>query len=188
MNEIYRNAGGKLLKQKIKCLFWKESLITSNLIRAKKVDLGNIFAKDDRLRFLLPIRNPLDCAISNLNTGHVNLFDGLNTESSKIEVVQAILDEIFWFAELQREYPDRFFCYFEHEISREMLIKLATFVHLEPSDAWLENALLAMKVKNSYRHDRAFVAFYRHHVNAKFAQFPALSDGLLRFVEAQENT
>ena len=59
----------ELEKKQIKCLFWKESLLTSNLIREKNVDLCSIFEKDDRLRFLMPIRNPLDCAMSNLKTG-----------------------------------------------------------------------------------------------------------------------
>ena len=96
MKEVFRGTGDGILKKEIKCLFWKESLMTSNMIRQKNVDLGTIFERDQRLRFILPIRNPLDCAISNIKTGGVNRFKGLKTKSTEIEVVQAILDEILW--------------------------------------------------------------------------------------------
>jgi len=62
MGEIYRKTGMGKVKKEIRCLFWKESLRTSNLIREKQVDLPGIFSRDERLRFLMPIRNPLDCA------------------------------------------------------------------------------------------------------------------------------
>lgn len=66
--------GGQLIKRKIECLFWKESLTTSNYIKSNKIDLGELFRKLKRLKFLMHIRNPLDCAVSNLKTGHVNRF------------------------------------------------------------------------------------------------------------------
>ena len=187
MKEVFLSTEYGLLKKEIKCLFWKESLRSSNLIRKKNVDLGTIFEKDKRLRFILPIRNPLDCAISNIKTSHVNIFEGLNTKSTKIEVLQAILDEILWFAELQKLYPDRFFCYFEHEISRNMLVSLATFLQLEPLESWLNDAVSVMKTKSSYEHDNNSIAFYRQYVNDKFIRFPVLSAGLLFFIDKESN-
>ena len=181
MKQVFSRTGRTLLKNQINCLFWKESLRTSNLIREKHVDLSAIFQKDDRLRFLLPIRNPLDCAISNLKTGHVRLFRGLHRNSSVFEVAQGILDEILWFAKYRENFPDRFFYYFEHGISREMLIDFATFLKLEPDEAWLSDALSVMKTKPNYEHDRELLDFYRKAVNDKFSCFPALSEGLLTF-------
>jgi hypothetical protein len=181
MNETYAKTGLGLVKKQIRCLFWKESLRTSNLIREKHVNIGNIFAKDDRLRFLLPIRNPLDCAISNLKTGHVNIFRGLNKYSTVFEVMQAVLDEIYWFALHMEDFPDRFFYYFEHAISRKMLVNLATFLKLDPDEAWLSDALSVMITKSNYEHDSEILAFYRDTVIDKFSRFPALSEGLLNF-------
>ena len=179
--EIYQKTGEGLVKEHIRCLFWKESHRTSNLIREKHVDLGNIFKQNDRLRFLQPIRNPMDCAFSNLNTGHVTMFKGLNKQSPVIEVTRAILDEIRWLGELIESFPDRFTYYFEHEISREMLVRLAKFLGLEPTEAWLTGALSVMKTKPSYEHDPKLLAFYQDYITSKFSRFPALSDGLLRF-------
>lgn len=179
--EIYQKTGEGLVKEHIRCLFWKESHRTSNLIREKHVDLGNIFKQNDKLRFLQPIRNPMDCAISNLNTGHVTMFRGLDKKSPVIDVTRAILDEIYWLGELKESFPGRFSHYFEHEISRKMLVDLATFLKLDPKEDWLTNALAVMKTKPSYEHDSGLLAFYRDYVTTRFSRFPALSEGLMQF-------
>ncbi len=181
MQELYESTNSGVLKKEVKSLFWKESLKTSNLIREKGIDLNSIFDSDERLRFLLPIRNPMDCAISNLKMGHVNLFRSLRKKPGKIEVVQAILDEIHWFAALQKKNPGRFFCYFEHEISRQMLLRLAEFLKLDADETWITNALTAMKIKSGYEHDRELLNYYRKAVTDNFTRFPHLSKGLLQF-------
>jgi hypothetical protein len=179
--DVYQKTGEGLVKEHIRCLFWKESQRTSNLIREKHVDLGNIFKQNDKLRFLQPIRNPMDCAISNLNTGHVTMFKGLSRSSSVIEVTRTILDEIYWLGELVETFPGRFHYYSEHEISEKMLINLAKFLQLDPDETWLANALSVMKTKPSYDHNRELSTFYRDYVINKFSRFPVLSEGLLLF-------
>ena len=62
-----------------------------------------------------------------------------------------------------------------------MLVNLATFLQLDPNEAWLANALSVMKTKPSYEHDSKLLTFYRDYVANKFSRFPALSDGLLLF-------
>ena len=179
--DVYQKTGEGLVKEHIRCLFWKESQRTSNLIREKHVDLGNIFKQNDKLRFLQPIRNPMDCAISNLNTGHVTMFKGLSKSSSVIEVTRTILDEIVWLGELMESYPGRFHYYFEHEISEKMLVNLANYLGLDPNEVWLTNALKVMKTKPSYEHNSELSTFYRDYVTDKFSRFPVLSEGLLLF-------
>jgi len=182
MRTLHQETGAELLKREIHCLFWKESLITANLIRDKKLDLGAVFARNRRLRFLMPIRNPLDSAVSNLKTGHVNLFKGLSKQSPVADVVKAILGEFAWFARLEQKHPGRFFRYFEHEISREMLLRMAEFLQLAPDEGWLSKALVAMETKPSYPHDEALKNFYREQVDANFGEFEPWRAGLLRFV------
>jgi hypothetical protein len=183
MREAYRNSHTRILKDDITCLFWKESLLTSNWIRKKNVDLGRIFSQDERLRFLFPIRNPLDCAISNMKTGHVKILENITSRSSEIEVTKAVLDEIHWCAELHDKYPDRFFYYFEHEIAKETLVRLAAFLRIPPDERWIRNALSVMKIKKPYRHKADLTAFYQEYVMRQFAEFPVLQQGLLLFTE-----
>ena len=183
---IYEKSGSGMIKKQIKCLFWKESLRTSNAIRERNVDLAGIFKSDERLRFLLPIRHPLDCAVSNLKTGHVRIFRGLTKDSSIFEVAKAILDEIFWFADLKKEFPGRFFYYLEREISRDMLVHLAKFLLLDPDETWVSNALSAMKIKPGYDHDSKLIDFYRDYVVDKGSRFPELSKSLLAFLNSRD--
>jgi len=83
--EVYEKSGLGLVKEHIRSLFWKESHETSNVIRERHVDLGAIFKQNEPLRFLQPIRNPMDCAISNLkNTGHMRAF-GLTGRQRKLK-------------------------------------------------------------------------------------------------------
>lgn len=182
MRTAHDEVGTALTKEHIESLFWKESLRTSNLIRDEAIDLSAIFEQDDRLRFLLPVRNPMDCAISNTKTGHVHLFHGLDHDSSVGEALEAILDEIHWFASYRAKFPDRFFWYFENAISREMLVDLARFLKIEPDEHWLENALGVMVIKPSYDHDADLMASYRGLIERKFADDPELSERLLSFV------
>lgn len=181
MKEIQEKLAPEKLKQNIQCLFWKESLKTSNLIREKNIDLAAIFSQDSRLRFLLPIRNPMDCAQSNLNTGHANLFASVNGEASMADMTKAVLDEIYWFAEWKSRFPDRFFYFFEHEISEDMLKNMAKFLELHPDPTWLEGALAAMKTKPGYLHSGELLEEYKNYVLDKFSNFPEISGKLLKF-------
>jgi hypothetical protein len=181
MKDAFARIGAELTKKVVRCLFWKESLHTSNLIREKHVDLAAIFAADSRPRFLMPIRNPMDCAVSNLKTGMVDVFRGLRRDSPVADVTRAVLDDVLWFAQLQQQFPSRFFYFFEHSISRDMLVRLAEFVDLEPTEVWLTEALAVMKTKPSYDHNAALISAYCEHVSSRFTGFPELSSRLLKY-------
>ena len=62
-----------------------------------------------------------------------------------------------------------------------MLERLARFLELEPSGAWLDAAHGAMRTKRGYEHDAALVAHYRRGVESRFAGQPAFADALLAF-------
>jgi hypothetical protein len=181
VSQTFTQTGLGLLKNHVYCLFWKESLRTANLIRDKGIDLRKILSTDGRLRFLLPIRNPLDCAVSNLKTGHVEMLNGVDAGSPLPEVVEAILDEIQWFASLQEDFPDRFFYFLEHSISREMLVRLAEFLDLAPDDDWVSNAPDVMVTKSHYDHGPRLMDFFQDTVRSKFSCFPTLCGELQQF-------
>ncbi len=183
--ELFESTGGKLIKEAIHSLIWKESLRTSNRIRKTGIDLGTIFAKNARLRFLLPVRNPIDCAVSNIKTGHVKLFPGLDKESPVEKVVEAILDEIAWVRGWERKHPERFFIYFEPEFSEETLVRLTEFLKIEMNEGWKKNALAAFDIKKRYDHPEPLVSHYRRAVEERFGPDPEFAARLLRFVEAE---
>lgn len=184
LRTVFDSTGLHPLKQDIDCLFWKEPLRTANWIRNRGADLSRILDAEPKLRFLMPIRNPVDCALSNLKTGHARLFENLSEGASDLGVLEAILDEFLWFAALQRQFPGRFFHYFEHEISREMLESLAEFLDLDADDAWIEQAVSAMTIVSRYERSGPLDKRLREIVDDKFGEFPELSAGLLKFCDA----
>jgi len=184
MRDAFESAGGELLKEEVRCLFWKESQRTANLLRSKNVDLGAILEREPRLRFLMPVRHPLDCAVSNRKTGHVQLLPGLPPDPSTADVAFAILDEIRWFADLEARHPGRFFRFFQHELSRATLERLAAFLEIEPFPSrWLDAAERAIDLKKGYEHDAGLVEAYREGVAERFEGHPELAAGLLYFVD-----
>ncbi len=182
VRSVYEKSGLGVVKSEIKCLFWKESLRTSKVIRRRNVDLGAIFEVEERLRFLLPIRNPLDCAVSSIRTGHATIFDGITKASPVSEVVKAILDEFYWFAGLQQRYPERFFCFTQDELSAETLDQLARFLKVEPAPDWIENTLAILDIKPGYKHDEALVGFCKTYIEGRRHEYPEFSERLLKLI------
>lgn len=175
--------GTSLVKDVIHSLFWKESLAVANHIRDHAVDVGHLLGENPRLRFLMPVRDPLDCAASNLKTGHVARFRGLDVRAPVERVVLAILDEFHWFLELWDRHPDRFFCFFAHEFARPTLRDMARFLELEMNQRWCESALEVFHDDHPYDHTLELRDFYATAVRKRFSDHPTFADKLLRFLD-----
>lgn len=188
VREIYtKRFGSNLLHNEIKTLFWKESLMTTNHIRDNHVDLEELFSKNQSIKFLMPIRNPIDCAISNLKTNHFSEFNNLTWNCSPELVVDKILDEYLWYFKLKLFHSDRFFHYYEHEFSRITLIELSNFLNVEADEEWIEDSLDVFVILSKYNHSRSLIEYYRKGVVEKFSNFPNERDKLLRFVDVRKS-
>lgn len=183
MREAASAASPEPLKARIDAFFWKESLLTANTARARGVDLVELTERDPRLRFLQPVRHPLDTAHSNLATDHHRRFADIRRDADVVEVLAAVLDELAWYAALRVRRPDRFHHFFEYELSRASLAEMATFLGLDPDEEWLGHALAGMRIKPGYDHPPALVSAYREMVGSRFAEHPDLMTGLLAFVD-----
>lgn len=150
MGRLYRaRYGDKRLKNEIQCLFWKESMRTSNIIRDLQVDLDDLFAQNNKIRFLMPIRNPLDCALSNMKTGHTQYINTLK-ELKPEPVLDSILREIGWFMSLKQAHPERFFYYVQNRFDADTLTQLAGFLNLPPDPQWIQDALEVYVMRKPY--------------------------------------
>ena len=172
------------------CLVWKDSQRVTNFLRSAQVDVRRLMQRNEKLRFLLPIRNPIDCAISNLRTGHFHFFlqPHLSAESPLEEVVAAVLDEIEWFIALRDSsaQPERFFLFFEHEMGREILERMLVFLALPRDERYLEAAAGAFRVGGARRKEQGVIDRYAEQVSTKFARHPQIRDGLLKFAGPSE--
>lgn len=172
--------GKKRAKENIHCLFWKESLLVSQFIKESGVDIDELILHNDKLRFLLPIRNPLDCAISNLKTGHASRFN--SPDQSKEGILNAILNEIQWFVQMADRQPGRFFYFLQNDFNEETLLRLSEFLAIDKEPKWIADALTAYAIKSTYQHDDAFIEFFRNRVSTMFSASPRLRDKLLEFL------
>lgn len=163
--------GKKMIKENIRCLFWKESMRLNNYIRYNQVSLEDLISKNSKLKFLMPIRNPLDCAISNLKSGHATFFQGLNDYSVE-NVLDFVIKEISWFLDLRKDHPDRFFYYFENEFTKRLVISLANFLQVKPDDDWIHDSLDCFQLIKPYQYNPGLIDHYHKVVKKHLTRHP----------------
>ncbi len=177
--------GEATVKDRMASLFWKESHITSNAIRSNRVDFDEIFRRNSQLRFLMPVRNPMDCARSNLQTKtetqYTKLFDLANAEPTVENVTVAVLKEFRWFLELEARYPSRFLHYFENAFSDVWPSKVAEFLQIAPDPQWNEDIIRVFQIKESYPRTETLMATYQDAVATHFSEFSEAKKQLLLF-------
>jgi hypothetical protein len=172
---------GKKIKGNIECLFWKESLRVTRFIKQYNVDLDDLFQKNERLRFIMPVRYPVDCALSNIKSGHALALTQSTELPSYTEVLTAILLELSWFFKLQKKHPDRFFCFFENTFNSETIHQLAHFLEIEPEKRWVDDVISNYNIRHPYQYGEGMISIYKKLVNSYFDPHPAIRHKLLSF-------
>jgi len=184
MKETFRKRyGDQLLKSTINSIAWKGDLRITNFIRNNNIDIPHILEQNPPLRFLLPVRNPLDCTLSSIKTGHIKLFPGLKTYSPEA-VLEKILETFLWFVKQKNEHDDRFMFFFQHEINRKLLMNLADFLELEPEERWINSSLKTFQIKPAnYDHPGELIKTYKRLINQHFEDYPVFQEGLSKFLD-----
>lgn len=185
MRELLPGRGMNPAKECGKALFWKESLRTSNSMRNMDTDLKTIFKDNHKLRFLMPVRNPMDCAASNFKTGHARIFPDPNAGASVENTLKSVLDEIIRFKDLEVRYPDRFFHYFEYDDRKKTLERMASFLGLQATEDWIADSLQVFEINAGYEHSAGLVSLYREYVERECSRHPDFAERLLRFSPGQ---
>jgi hypothetical protein len=182
VRDVYRSRfGDVLLKEKIEAIVWKESLRVAKLLRKQGVDIAHLLSHNERLRFLLPVRNPMDCAVSSLRTGHSQLLRPDGSRDVR-DIVAAILDELSWFRALSSVHgQQRFFHFFEFEVDESLFQRLAGFLHLSPDERWTKDAMRCFVVRKGHEHDASLRQWYGQRVQQVFAADPEFAEKLARF-------
>jgi hypothetical protein len=167
-NSYKKRYNDATLKQNIQCILWKESLRVNNFIRKNKVNLENLFRQNELIRFLLPIRNPIDCAVSNYITWHSVTMKNLKKDTI-IDILDEIINEIKWFLDLEKKYPERFKHFFQDELGEQTLTKLREYLKLSADGKWLQDSIECIKLKKSYNYKNEWIKVYNdlieHYLN-----------------------
>ena len=184
VKEKYKNRfGDKLLKEKINCLFWKEGLHLQNHFLENNINTLDLIKKNKKIVFILPIRNPLDCAMSNQNTGMSNIFHKINHNSTYQEILKSILDDFLLFFSYQKQLSFNFFHYYQHSFNESTLKGFCNYLDLPFDERWKNDVLDIYNIKESYPHKKEDIDFYEEYVSTNFKDFPDEMEKLLQFIK-----
>lgn len=175
--------GDTLVKSEITSLVWKESLFVTRMMKERQQEIQSLLDANRAIRFLMPVRNPMDCALSNIKTGHSKVLCPEHPESPN-DVLGAVLAEIAWFRGLQRTYgEDRFFSFFEFEERSELMERLLAFLELPRDERWIADATRCFDLDARYRHKHAFEDSFRHSSSELFGDDPSFLNKLVQYAE-----
>jgi len=130
----------------------------------------------------MPIRNPMDCAASNLKTGHAQFMIPGVTHPSYKAVLLNVLDDILWFTSLQKKYPERLFYFFEYGFDKTTVDRLSSFLQLFPDVQWVNDVMSNYNIRHPYNYSDQDVDYYRETVLDRFRFNPEVRDQLLKFL------
>lgn len=180
LRERYRTRyGDRILKPGAKVLFWKDSMRILNRIRQKPGRLGGLLEGVDDVKFVLPVRNPIHCAHSNLRTGHARHLIPRG-ERTLPGVLAQILDTIHWIC-TKPELDGRLMLVWEHEWSEATLSALSRFCGMDDEPGWRRDTIEALPIRERPV-GQADQDLCRALVQEKFADLPAIEAKLLAFV------
>lgn len=168
MRQIFTSRfGGNLLKTNIRSLVWKESELVSQFIRSNSIDLPHIFNKNAKLRFLMPIRNPVSCAQSIVRYGMDRQYKNLLRFDFE-HVLDAVLAELRWFVDLKNQFPDRFYYFYQDQLDQEGVRGLAAFLDLESDPRWIDDVLKIYDLGADRKHDGSVLTIFEGLVKKHF--------------------
>ncbi len=147
-----RRYGDQVMKDDVQCFVWKESGRVSQVLRRRDDGIERLTESIPKVRFLQPVRNLLDCTLSNFASHHAKLVPGV-TDFSHEGVLDAIVENISWFARSAEKCPDRFFMFFEDDPVSTVLDGLVKVLELDDDETWRHDAAGAFVVAGtSYEH------------------------------------
>lgn len=162
-------------------LVWKESMKVTDLFRLRGRDPVAVARANPSVRFLYPVRNPLDCALSNVRTGHARYL--ATTDPTDVgATLDAVLVELGAFLGHRDRYPAGFHLFWEDDPPRELLAALAAHLELPADPAWMEVALEAWRPESRHDHPAELLARYEDRVGELFGDRPEVAARLRALV------
>lgn len=182
LRELYAaRFGATLLKPGATALFWKDSMRFQNRFEAGRPRIGDFLAAYAEAVFLFPVRNPMDCARSNVATGHWRHLVA-KPEAQFGPVLTRILEALRWFRAHERADPVRFWSFTEAEIGEGFLDRFAAFCRLPDAPGWRSDAPRTVEVVTRSQHSDARRDLYARLVADLFADDAGMRVRLERFL------
>ena len=186
IRQLYQDRyGDQVIKERVRVLVWKESGDVTELIRSDADRIFRLLDNEPRLRYLMPVRHPLDCAQSNVRTGHANGISGADpTDVSS--VLDRIVEVIGWFAELMERYPDRFFMFFQNDDRSDICDGFVRLLELDDDAEWRAAVDTAFDVQGAtYSGGSELYASFDESVRRYLSELPDVARRLSELVHTE---
>ncbi|HEV8065347.1 MAG TPA: hypothetical protein VGP46_10970, partial [Acidimicrobiales bacterium] len=184
LRDLYKSRyGDSVAKERPRCLVWKDSQWITARIRQSPDTMDRVIEQIPETRFLLPVRNPFACAKSNLKTGHAQRIPAIEQTSSG--VLEWILENAAWFAQLARRHPDRFVMFYEDDTSSEIADRLVGLLEIGDDERWREELELVFDVRPvSYTHEAKMYRVFERSLERWYGDLPEVAARLRAIVGA----
>jgi hypothetical protein len=168
----YRRYGDQALKPHAACLVWKDSMRIQRRLMWDDILFDRLCTTFPDLRFFMPIRNPLDCAVSNVSTGAIEYLTEKRNNVSLERAIDLVLDAYAWVLNRRDYRPDRIFVFTQYDERPTVFGALADFLHLTRYEDWIRDATEAFRITREYQHSAETVDYTRSATRARLKHWP----------------
>lgn len=183
LNKAYQKRfGDQLVKPVIRCLVWKESQRVTNLLLKDPAGLEKLLNENKKIKFLLPVRHPLDCAESNFKTKKAQLLVN-DTVLDKSTFISILFKEYEWFMTWREIFKDRFFYFTESGLTPEKIKELSAFLNLGQDNEWEKTILPLFKINKSYTHTIEELEAAIDLAELNFSEFPEFKEDMIKLLK-----
>lgn len=181
LKDKYNSRYSSSLKKHPTCIVWKESLRVSNYLKKNQINIPSLLSEFPQLQFVLPIRNPIDCAHSNLKTGHSELFE--SPAHNLEDCIKEIYKEFLFFINLKKKFPNRFHYLYQNNLTQD-LFELSYAIGLKKDNKWCKDVIEVFQLKNShYNKEKMVKEKYIKQATIIFKNHPEFKKNLLLLMQ-----
>jgi len=164
-------------------------MMVTNVIRNNNIDMSHFFKSNPYVRFVYPIRNPLDCAYSNVqHSGSIARMCYEMQAYDMLPMLEFVLQQLFWGVELAHQHPERVKLLFEPDMSeRDTWASMAQHFGLSVDEQWISDLLVCGKVDPKIQaYNEKTIDRYGKKIEKYFRKdYPDIADRLLSFVDGE---
>jgi hypothetical protein len=140
-------------------IVWKDSAKNTKILMSRNMD--ELIKANDKLRFLVCARCPMDTAESIDHSGYASNY----RSNEKHEIMKELFERYEWFFKLQDKYQENFMCLFPNEINDASLTRLEQFLKVDHDQRWVDDVQRVWVNKKKYDHNGSTKKLYRELVS-----------------------
>lgn len=187
MRRVFRKRyGRKLIKEEVRSLVWKEAHRVDDFVAENRIDLAELLGKNEKLRFMMPVRNPIDVAYS-FSVQHgirEKYFAHLDQQDHRL-ILDSVLERMAKVLRLREEETERVFVFYESEIGVDLFKRMARFLGIRSVEQWVRDAAACFEViPSKYTPPADLLAHYEKRVYELFGDLPQVRDEFMQYINA----